>query len=98
VRASKAEVRATVRPQNDGDSLSLGMRFWSSWCTEPPLYLDHLQDPVKILGQDNHLQIIFRIIRPLVRSLVASETSQTGGMGASRGQLDRGNTTGEAPR
>ena len=38
-------------------------RFWSSWCTEPPLYLDHLQDPVKILGQDNHLQIIFRIIR-----------------------------------
>jgi hypothetical protein len=74
------------------------MRFWSSWFTEPLLCLDLLRDPVKSLGLANHLQIIFRIIRPLVRSLVASETSQTGGMGASRGQLDRGNTTGEAPR
>ena len=32
--------------------------------------------------------------RPLARSLVASETSQTDGVEL-RGQLDRGNTTGE---
>lgn len=94
-------MKARVQPQSDGDSLSLDMRFWSSWCTERPPYLDPLRDPSdKILAPDNPLQIIFRIIRPLVRSLVGSETSQTGGKvgEAVRGLLGRGNTTGEAPR
>ena len=43
-------------------------RFWSSWCTERPPYLDPLRDPSdKILAPDNPLQIIFRIIRWLLR-------------------------------
>lgn len=89
----------TVRPQSDGDFLSLDMRFWSSWSTEPLLYLDLHRDLVKTLtGLGSHLQIIFLIIRPLARSLVVSETSQTGGKGEQRGLLARGNTIGEAPR
>ena len=39
-------------------------RFWSSWSTGPLLYLSEpLQDPDKIIGLDNQLLIIFRIIR-----------------------------------
>ena len=42
----------------------LMIRFWSSWSTGPLLYLSEpLQDPDKIIGLDNHLLIIFRIIR-----------------------------------
>ena len=43
------------------------IRFWSSWCTERPPYLDPLRDPSdKILGPDNPLQTSFRIIRWLL--------------------------------
>ena len=39
-------------------------RFWSSWSTEPLLYLDLHRDLVKTLtGLGSHLQIIFLIIR-----------------------------------
>jgi len=98
VRASRVEVRATVRLQSDGDFLCPDMRFWSSWSTVPLLYLEPLQDPDKIIGQANHLLIIFRIIRPLARSPVVSETSQTVGEEERGSLLDRGNTQGGVPR
>ena len=72
----------------------------------PPNHLPHYQVLIKIMMMVIFMLVIMMqmvmqwqilISRPLVRSLVGSETSQTGGKvgEAVRGLLGRGNTTGE---